>query len=79
MKKAWLILVAIGLLGCGEKEKTSWEKTTPKSLSGMIRLHPDLVEKVTSSDVLFVMARGQSGPPIAVKKLRPQQFPDDRQ
>lgn len=65
----------VGLVGCGRGEETAWEKSQKKSISGKISLHPNLQEKVAATDVLFVMAKGESGPPLAVKKITALQFP----
>lgn len=75
MKKAFVLLVSVMLIGCGQKADSDWEKSTVKSLSGTISILPELAGKVSPTDVLFVMAKGESGPPVAVKKLSPSQFP----
>lgn len=67
--------MVVGLMGCGQKNETGWESSQPKSISGKITILPEFEDKVSSSDVIFIMAKGESGPPIAVKKLQMSAFP----
>lgn len=46
------------------------------SLSGTITIAPELASRLTGSETLFVIARqGVGGPPTAVKRIQPVQFP----
>ena len=46
------------------------------SLSGTITIAPELANRLTGRETLFVIARqGAGGPPIAVKRIKPVQFP----
>lgn len=69
------LLMILFVTGCGQKSDTAWEQSKPKSLSGKITILPELQAKVNQGDVLFVMAKGESGPPIAVKRMTITSFP----
>ncbi|MFQ5673707.1 MAG: hypothetical protein ACE5G9_11475 [Nitrospinales bacterium] len=49
-----------------------------KKVTGTIRLAPELADKMSKNSTLFILARPsgvESGPPMAVKRLRGVQFP----
>lgn len=75
MKKCALFLIPFFFIGCGQKQDSDWEKSNPKSLSGKITILPELQAKVAPTDVIFVMAKGESGPPVAVKRIKMGPFP----
>jgi len=73
----WLVSgsLIVGLTGCSRSEETAWEKSEKKTISGKIRISQDLQEKVSPTDVIFIMAKGESGPPLAVKKVTATDLP----
>ena len=67
---ALIVILTASLVACDSSKKT---------VSGTIRILPELQTKISSTAVLYVIARpsGQlSGPPVAVKRyVPPFQFP----
>lgn len=46
------------------------------TLAGTVTIAPELEEKLTGAETLYIMARrGMGGPPTAVKRLSPVEFP----
>ena len=46
------------------------------SVSGTIDINPELFTRLRGSETLYIMAkRGDSGPPVAVKRMKSLQFP----
>ncbi|MBI3989138.1 MAG: hypothetical protein HY347_05935 [candidate division NC10 bacterium] len=44
-------------------------------ISGTVSLEPSLLKQITFGDVLFIIARQGSGPPLAVKRIPNPSFP----
>jgi cytochrome c-type biogenesis protein CcmH len=47
----------------------------PASISGVVRLAPELQDRVGAADVLFIIAHRGSGPPFAVQRIVAPRFP----
>jgi hypothetical protein len=45
------------------------------SITGLVRLAPELRDRVDAGDVLFIIARQGSGPPFAVTRVLAPRFP----
>ena len=78
-----VLVVLVGLLtwggtGCQKKEGQTAPSNT---ISGTVTITPELEKNLTSTEVLFVVARPADappfGPPVAAKKISPVKFPQD--
>ncbi len=78
MKKFILAVLAlgftIGFAACSEDKPVS-DVNQGATISGLVDVSPDLKAKITGNEVLFIIARKDVGPPLAVKKIPAPQFP----
>lgn len=86
---AALAALSVGVLIANLEPPTSTEGTNPASsapatgapgadgasISGVIRIAPELQARVGAGDVLFVIAHRGSGPPFAVQRIVAPRFP----
>ena len=74
MKSAQILLIlaiAVAALACSQDKPAAPTGT----LTGTIRLNSDLSAQVDPQAVLYIIARKEIGPPVAVKKLPSPKFP----
>ncbi len=74
MKSAQLLLIlamAVMALACTQDKPA----VPAGTLTGTIRLKPDLSAQVDPQAVLYIIARKEIGPPVVVKKIPLPEFP----
>lgn len=77
MKKSFFALAIIALAGFSgcEKDKPVSDVNQGATISGLIDVSPEFKSKLTGQETLFIIARKDVGPPLAVKKITASQFP----
>jgi cytochrome c-type biogenesis protein CcmH len=83
-----LLCLSLAVVSCTQSNETNQEasqepasaesENIAKSISGVIKIDSELTEKLSQSDVLFIIARkaGQDqGPPTAVIRVKSPEFP----
>ena len=74
--KAWAISLSwVALLTMAACHGNEAGQGTPGIISGQIRVADELADKVNDNDVLFIIARKEVGPPLAVKRVLQPTFP----
>jgi len=76
MKRTLLIIALLVCslpLACQKSEKA--EASNEASIAGTITVTKDLSEHVAPSSILFIIARKEVGPPLAVQRIANPQFP----
>ena len=76
MKRTYLIATLVACLfslGC-QKEEPS-QPGNESSIAGIITVDGDLREHVSPDAILFIIARKEVGPPLAVQRIARPQFP----
>lgn len=75
MKKILFGFILITLVGCSKPNQSVPDINQGASISGMISISPELQAQLKPTDTLFIIARKEVGPPLAVKKMTDLMFP----
>ena len=75
MKKIFFSLFVVLLFAGCQKTQSVPDVATGATISGLISLSPELSKKQQPSDVLYIIARKDVGPPLAVKRIENPKFP----
>ena len=77
MKKYFLLITFLMLvgLGCSSEKKPVADIGQGATISGLITVAQELQSQLRPTDVVFVIAKKDSGPPLAVKKIMNPTFP----
>lgn len=76
MKRFFPILLCVfTLAACSKNEAAVADINQGATISGLITVAPEFQSKLQPTDVLFVIARKDVGPPLAVKKIPNPTFP----
>jgi len=70
-----LLMGCLGLAACAKESGPVADVNSGATISGLISVSPELQSKLQPTDVLFVIARKDVGPPLAVKKISNPTFP----
>jgi cytochrome c-type biogenesis protein CcmH len=70
-----LFLVSIFALGGCAKDAPVADINQGATITGLVSLSPAMQSKLQPTDVLFIIARKDVGPPLAVKKISNPSFP----
>lgn len=74
MKK--LFLLPLLLISCQSDPSTNVQDLNlGATIGGQITISPELRSSLERTDILYIMARKDVGPPLAVKKVQDLQFP----
>ena len=69
------LFVVLTATACSKAEGPVADINQGATITGLITLSNDLQSQVRPTDVLFVIARNDAGPPLAVKKIPNPSFP----
>ncbi len=69
------VFLLFGLSACSKTPDAVADINEGATISGLITVAPELQARLQPTDVLFVIARKDVGPPLAVKKLPNPSFP----
>lgn len=75
MKRFLPVFLMFGLAACAKGQTEVADINQGATISGLITVSPELQSKLQPTDVLFVIARKDVGPPLAVKKIPNPTFP----
>ncbi len=71
-----VLTLALTTFACSKKSETPVaDVNLGATISGLINIAPELQAKATSAHTLFIIARKDAGPPLAVKKIDNPTFP----
>ena len=71
-----IALAALASLGCKKKpDAPIADVNLGATISGIIKVAPELTAQARESHTLYIIARKDSGPPLAVKRITDPQFP----
>lgn len=73
--RSCFLFVLLGLTACSKAPTTVADITQGATITGLITVSPELQSQIQPTDIVFIIARKDVGPPLAVKKIPNPSFP----
>lgn len=73
MRFLTMSLLFLSMLACSKGSEP--QQSAPTELAGKVLVSSALAEQIDSQAILYIIARKQAGPPLAVKRIARPQFP----